>query len=397
MARCPIDGSLPASGTKSGVTGGAAALAQWCCCRSLPTGNSYALMAVIFAPSARQRVAKLKSTTMAADLLPALEHALRDMLPGLQRIGQLTRLSGGASQETWSFEAVCATETIPLILRRTPGGAPRSVTETSTSVPLETEAIAIEASRAAGVRAPRVRYVLKESDAIGQGYVMDRLPGETIARKILRDKEFDAVRPDLARQCGEVLARIHAVELTPALRTVLPVVDGPTQLRRYRDTYDLYDYPHPVFEMAFKWLEPRMAGARRQTLVHGDFRHGNLLISPRGVEAALDWELVHIGDPLEDIGWICTNSWRFGVQDKVVGGFGDLGDLLAGYEAAGGGHVTEEEARTWIVYGSLKWGVMCMSMYQGFLRDHSVERAAIGRRSSENEIDLVNLIIRGKL
>jgi len=205
------------------------------------------------------------------------------------------------------------------------------------------------------------------------------------------------VRPDLARQCGEVLARIHAVELTPQLRKVLPVMDGPTQLRRYRDTYDLYDYPHPVFEMAFKWLEPRMAGARRQTLVHGDFRHGNLLISPKGVEAALDWELVHIGDPLEDLGWICTNSWRFGVQEKVVGGFGDLPDLLKGYEAAGGGRVAEEEARTWIVYGSLKWGVMCMSMYQGFVRDHSVERAAIGRRASENEIDLVNLIIRGKI
>ena len=134
---------------------------------------------------------------------------------------------------------------IPLILRRSPGGQPRVTGETSTSVPLETEAVAIEASRAAGVKAPRVRYVLKDEDGVGQGYVMDRLPGETIARKILRDKEFDAVRPDLARQCGEVLARIHAVELTKELRAVLPVVDGPTQLRRYRDIYDLYDYPHP--------------------------------------------------------------------------------------------------------------------------------------------------------
>jgi aminoglycoside phosphotransferase (APT) family kinase protein len=332
-----------------------------------------------------------------SDFAPALEHALKPVLPHLMQLNGLMRLSGGASQETWSFDAICEGGVIPLILRRTPGGAARVASETSTSVPLETEAVAIEASRAAGVRAPRVRYVLAPADAIGEGYVMDRLAGETIARKILRDKEFDAVRPDLARQCGEVLARIHAVELTPQLRAVLPVVDGPTQLRRYRDTYDLYDYPHPVLEMAFKWLEPRLAGAQRQTLVHGDFRHGNLLISPRGVEAALDWELTHIGDPLEDIGWICTNSWRFGVQEKVVGGFGDLADLLAGYEAAGGAPVSEEDARTWIVYGSLKWGVMCMSMYQGFVRDHSVERAAIGRRSSETEVDLINLIIRGKI
>jgi aminoglycoside phosphotransferase (APT) family kinase protein len=115
------------------------------------------------------------------------------------------------------------------------------------------------------------------------------------------------------------------------------------------------------------------------------------------VEAALDWELTHIGDPLEDIGWICTNSWRFGVAEKVVGGFGDLDDLIAGYESAGGAPVDREAVRTWIVYGSLKWGIMCMSMYQGFLRDRSVERAAIGRRSSEVEIDLINLIFHGKL
>jgi aminoglycoside phosphotransferase (APT) family kinase protein len=304
-------------------------------------------------------------------------------------------LSGGASQETWSFDALIDGKHEPLILRRSPGGGAR-VTEGAASIPLETEAIVIEAARMAGVAAPRVRYVLKEDVKVGHGYVMDRLAGETIARKILRDGDFDAVRPHLARQCGGILAKIHQVD-TAALSKVLPFIDGPSQLRRYRDLYDAYDYPHAVFELAFKWLEPRMARAKRQTLVHGDFRHGNLLISPQGVEAALDWELTHIGDPLEDIGWICTNSWRFGAADKVVGGFGDLRDLLAGYEEAGGGKVDIDDVRTWIVYGSLKWGVMCMSMYQGFKNDGSVERAAIGRRSSETEIDLVNLIIHGKM
>lgn len=332
---------------------------------------------------------------MTADFQPALEAALAKSLPGFQTLRQINRLSGGASQETWSFDAVTASGVEPLILRRSPGGGPR-VTEGSSAVALETEALVIEAARKQGVAAPRVRLVLQPEDGVGHGYVMDRLDGETIARKILRDTEFASVRPKLARQCGEIVARIHQVDLAP-LQDVLPVIDGPQQLKRYRDLYDAYDYPHPVFEFAFKWLEPRMAGARRQTLVHGDFRHGNLLISPRGVEAALDWELTHIGDPLEDIGWICTNSWRFGVADKVVGGFGDLDDLLAGYEAAGGAHLDTDEVRSWIVYGSLKWGIMCMSMYQGFLRDGSVERAAIGRRSSETEIDLINLIVHGRL
>ena len=329
------------------------------------------------------------------DFLASLDHALASALPGFERIDTITRLSGGASQETWSFDALIHGKREPLILRRSPGGGAR-VTEGSASIPLETEAVVIEAARMTGVAAPRVRYVLKEDDNVGHGYVMDRLPGETIARKILRDTEFDAVRPRLAHQCGAILAKIHQVDTT-VLSKVLPFIDGPAQLRRYRDLYDSYDYPHPMLEFAFKWLESRMAQAKRQTLVHGDFRHGNLLLSPRGVEAALDWELTHIGDPLEDIGWICTNSWRFGAADKVVGGFGDLRDLIAGYEDAGGGKIDIDDARTWIVYGSLKWGVMCMSMYQGFKNDGSVERAAIGRRSSETEIDLVNLIIHGKM
>jgi aminoglycoside phosphotransferase (APT) family kinase protein len=325
---------------------------------------------------------------MTPDFQPALEAVFG-------KVENLHRLSGGASQETWSFDAVVGGAVEPLILRRSPGGAAR-VTESSSAVPLETEAVVIEAARAAGVKAPRVRYVLTPEDGAGHGYVMDRLAGETIARKILRDAEFADARPKLARQCGEILARIHAVDPAP-LCSVLPVVDGPSQLRRYRDLYDAYNYPHPMFEFAFKWLEPRMAGAKRQTLVHGDFRHGNLMISPKGVEAALDWELTHIGDPLEDIGWICTNSWRFGSAEKVVGGFGDLDDLLAGYADADGGAVDADDVRTWIVYGSLKWGVMCMTMYQGFRADGSVERATIGRRASETEIDLVNLIIHGKL
>ena len=326
----------------------------------------------------------------APDFLPALERALG------MRIEAMTRLSGGASQETWSFDAAADGRSVALILRRAPAALPRVGGEGSTTVPLSTEAAVIEAARKQGVAAPRVRYVLKDEDGVGQGYVMGRLAGETIARKILRGETFADIRPKLARQCGEILARIHKVDVAP-LRDLLPVVDGPTQLRGYRDAYDAFDHPHPVFELAFKWLEPRMSGAARQTLVHGDFRHGNLLISPAGIEAALDWELTHIGDPLEDIGWVCTNSWRFGVAAKVVGGFGDLSDLLEGYEAAGGGHIDIDQVRSWIVYGSLKWGIMCMKMYRGFLADRSVERAAIGRRSSETEIDLINLIIGGKL
>ncbi|HEX4532939.1 MAG TPA: phosphotransferase family protein, partial [Rhizomicrobium sp.] len=277
------------------------------------------------------------------DFLPALERALGKALPGFERAENVTRLSGGASQETWSLDAVGDGGAVPLILRRAPGGVWR---EGSASVPLTTEAIVIEAARASGVAAPTVRYVLTPEDGVGEGYVMDRLSGETIARKILRDEAFAGVRPKLARECGEILARIHAVDITP-LADILPVIDGPALLKRYRDLYDAYDYPHPVFELAFQWLDARLKPLAQPKLVHGDFRNGNLLISPARLEAALDWELTHIGDPLEDIGWVCTNSWRFGQSEKIVGGFGDLDDLLAAYAQGGGARYSDDDVRTW--------------------------------------------------
>ena len=149
-----------------------------------------------------------------------------------------------------------------------------------------------------------------------------------------------------------------------------------------------------MFELAFRWLEDHCPPHPKHVrLVHGDFRNGNLMVGPDGVRAVLDWEIAHVGDPMEDLGWICVSSWRFGVTDKPVGGFGEREDLWAGYEAAGGAPVNREHAMWWEVMGSLRWGVMCAGMPASFRgADPSVERAVIARRSSENEIDLLRLL-----
>ena len=157
--------------------------------------------------------------------------------------------------------------------------------------------------------------------------------------------------------------------------------------------YRSFDWPRPVFELALRWLRDHDPGPSSEvTLVHGDFRHGNLIIGPDGVRAVLDWELAHFGDPMEDLGWICVNSWRFGEIDKPVGGFGSREDLFAGYEEAGR-KVDPDRVMFWEVMGTLRWGIMCCGMMQRFRSgpDHSMERAMIGRRSSETEIDLLRL------
>jgi aminoglycoside phosphotransferase (APT) family kinase protein len=318
----------------------------------------------------------------------ALDATLRRRLAG--RLVSLRRLSGGASQETWSVDAELTGEAVPLILRRRPGGA--SVGEGAMAIGLETEARLLEQAAKAGVPVPSVRCVLEPDDGLGSGYLMERLEGETIPRRILRDDAFAEARPRLARQCGGILARIHAIP-ADALPP-LPDASAQVQWKLYRDVYDGFERPHPVFELAFRWIADHLPAPSPPGLVHGDFRHGNLMIDAEGVRGVLDWEIAHRGDPHEDLGWLCVNSWRFGNIDLPVGGFGTREALFAGYEAAGGCRVDPERVRFWEVMGSLKWGIMCMMMLGVFESgvDRSVERAAIGRRASEAEIDLLNLL-----
>jgi len=320
----------------------------------------------------------------------AVAELLRRRISGATEVRDLRRLSGGANQETWSFDTSIEGTNLPLILRRAPGGA-RNLAANASTLTLETEAKLIELAGRSGVPAPGIRCVLQPRDELGSGFLMDRIPGETIARKILRNDEFAEARPGLARQCGAILAAIHRVAADDLELAVSP---ARAQLDQYRALYDAYRHPHPVFELAFRWLADAIPGEVPPGLVHGDFRNGNLVIGADGIRAVLDWELAHIGDPMEDLGWICVNSWRFGEIDRPVGGFGAREEMFAGYQAAGGGAVDPERVKWWETFGSLKWGIICMTMYQFFRGgvDRSVERAAIGRRCSETEIDLLNLI-----
>jgi aminoglycoside phosphotransferase (APT) family kinase protein len=308
---------------------------------------------------------------------------------GATGVANATRLSGGASQETWSFDIVHPGGNIGAILRRAPVGYGAAPTR---AAGLSAEAVLMQLAHDAGVPSPRVLHVLEPQDELGTGFVMERVEGETIPRKILRDDQFAAARPKLARQLGSVLAAIHGLPLSrlPQLRSMTAAREITELERDYRSL----NWPRPVFELALRWLRDRDPGPSEQvTLVHGDFRHGNLIIGPDGLRAVLDWELAHTGDPMEDLGWICVNSWRFGEIDKPVGGFGSREELFAGYEV-GGRRVDADRVMFWEVMGTLRWGVMCCGMMQRFRTgpEHSVERAMIGRRSSETEIDLLRLL-----
>jgi thiamine kinase-like enzyme len=227
---------------------------------------------------------------------------------------------------------------------------------------------------------------------------MSWLEGETLGQRIARSDAFAALRPGLARRCGELLARIHAIDPATAQQRAGLESFTPEQCVRYWwQRYIALDTPQPMLDYCARWLLDHLPADYRMALVHGDFRNGNLLAAPDGVRAVLDWEMAHIGDPVRDLGWLSTHSWRFGVSDKPVGGFGDYADLLAGYEAAGGGRIDPAHLRFWEVFGSFCWAVCCMEMAAIYRsgRERNAERAAIGRRSSESQLDCANLILPG--
>ena len=291
------------------------------------------------------------------------------------KIEALTRLTGGASRETWSFDAVERGGALrPLIVRRDPPEAPNGH--------MTVEANAIEAAQRAGVPEPEV--IAYDDSYI----VMERIEGETVPRRILRDDAYAEVRPRLAEQCGESLARIHSIPLDE-----VPGLEHPDVLAQLAQTIRSFETPSPALELGLRWLEEHRPAPSAEVVVHGDFRNGNLIIGPDGIRAVLDWEQVHRGDPMQDLGYLCVRSWRFGAEEPV-GGFGDYEDLFRGYERISGRPVDREAVRWWEVYGTVWWGGGCMVQAWRHLSgdERSVELAAIGRRVWEQEYDTLLLL-----
>jgi aminoglycoside phosphotransferase (APT) family kinase protein len=317
---------------------------------------------------------------------PAIElhRQLGELLGGT--ISNLFRMSGGASRETWSFDCHRANGVAePLILRRDPttlAGAGRSGG-------MLLEARLFDAAAQAGLPVPQI---LASGDAnpdvLETGFlVMTRVEGETIARKILRDEPYAHARSVLVRQLGEALGKLHAIPVDAVVG-----LEPSDRLVRYREVLDVLEYPSPTFEFAYRWLMENQPTQPRQAVVHGDYRLGNVIVNESGLAAVLDWELAHIGDPMEDLGWLCVRAWRFGGQG-IVAGLGELEELYDGYRLSGG-VVDDEAVHWWIVAGTLVWGIMCALQASAHTSgaNQSVELAAIGRRVAEQEHDLLELL-----
>jgi len=301
-----------------------------------------------------------------------------------KKIKNLVPLTGGASAD---INRIIFEDNKEFIVRR-------SVDKDKAvmAIPKNMEAKIQKIVKEYGAPVPEIIMEFSEGAEIGEGYVMQSVGGETIPRKILRDDSYKNIRNKLPYEIGKSLAQIHKTKLEKLQD--LEKITFSESLEKLFIIYESFDQPQPVFDLAFKWLENQKILDYEEVLVHGDYRFGNFIISEKKLESIIDWELAHIGNPMEDLGWLCVRSWRFGNVNKRAAGLGDVDELIAGYEANSKIKIDKSQLDMWQLYGSLKWGIICMVQTFAHLSGavKSLEKAAIGRRVSETEFDLMNMI-----
>ena len=301
-----------------------------------------------------------------------------------KKIKNLVPLTGGASAD---INRIIFEDNKEFIVRR-------SVVKDKAvmAIPKNMEAKIQKIVKEYGAPVPEIIMEFSEGAEIGEGYVMQSVRGETIPRKILRDDSYKNIRNKLPYEIGKSLAQIHKTKLEKLQD--LEKITFSESLEKLFIIYESFDQPQPVFDLAFKWLENQKILDYEEVLVHGDYRFGNFIISEKKLESIIDWELAHIGNPMEDLGWLCVRSWRFGNVNKRAAGLGDVDELIAGYEANSKIKIDKSQLDMWQLYGSLKWGIICMVQTFAHLSGavKSLEKAAIGRRVSETEFDLMNMI-----
>jgi aminoglycoside phosphotransferase (APT) family kinase protein len=311
------------------------------------------------------------------------------------------KLTGGASRESWAIDidvsAGPQAGRNALVLRRDMGGV---IHETALS--REQEFRILEAAYRSGVKVPRPRWLCVEPAVLGVPFfLMDRLEGESVGRRILREVGLDSGRRMLPRQMGEQLARIHRMDpVREELEFLLGNEPGcspaQTSLNRVARQLDEFGEPHPALELALRWLRMHAPSGDSSIVIHGDFRVGNIMVGSDGLRGIFDWEFAHLGDRHEDLAWPCVRAWRFGNDRDRFGGVGRPEDFIEAYEKAGGDAVDLRAVKYWEILGNFRWAVGCIAQANRHLSGQapSIELASLGRRTAEMELEVLDLIER---
>ena len=304
-------------------------------------------------------------------------------LLGPVRIMSQRLLPGGASKEAWAVDARTDGGELPLLVRRAAGGVIHADT-----LSLEHEYQVIEAAHEAGVRVPRPYGYLDELGG-REAFVVERVEGETIGRRIVRNPELAGAREALPRQLAAELAKVHALAAA-----AVPFLGSRDVLERFEVELDSVGEPHPAIELGLRWLRDHRPEPLEPVVSHGDFRIGNVVVSEHGLEYLLDWEFAHVGDPREDVAWPLVRAWRFGADERRLGGVGEVEPYLEHYVELTGRPIEAADLFWWEVLGNVKWATGALTQSRRHLsgQERSVELAVLGRLAAEMEYELLHLL-----
>lgn len=316
---------------------------------------------------------------MSADFASKLSRFVQRGLGKAGAIEDLKRLTGGANMESWSFDYAGQ----GYVLRFSPSAEMMAGRVYGHDV----EAAVVRAAFAAGVKAPEIVAEIAPGDDLGTGYLMRRVDAEVNPAKILAGPP-----PNLLNDLARELALIHNVPRKNV--RALPVTSAQSLLAELKARFISFGGDRPVMALALRWLEDHCPTAVEPVLLHGDFRMGNIMADRDGLAVVLDWELAHVGDRHQDLAFGCINSWRFGNIDRPAFGLGPVEQFWTEYESASGAAVEADRFHWWLVYATLWWGICCLQMADIWRTglDKGLERAVIGRRASETEVDLLMLL-----
>jgi aminoglycoside phosphotransferase (APT) family kinase protein len=331
------------------------------------------------------------------DFTDLLTAAVRKRRGNNARVSDVTRLTAGASCESWRFDLSDENpaKSLPMILRRFPAKseAGKDVYFADRLAPGRSHEVDIlKAVGTAGLPVPVVQLELAPDDGLGDGYVMNCLDGAAYPPGILKDDKFAKAREQLPSDIATFRHQLNSVDLSN-----IGFAQDETardQIDFFREMLDWLDLQHAGLELGLSWLRDHLPKPGPVRLVHGDYRLSNFMITPKGLNAVIDWELAHPGDPVEDLGWLCVRSWRFSKPQLAVAGLTDRRSLLAAWEQAGGETIVLRDLIFWEVLGNVKWAILCLLQGHRYLSgtDKSIEMAVVGRRVEEPVYDLIRLI-----
>lgn len=304
-------------------------------------------------------------------------------------------LAGGASRDSWVFTARIDGRPGRFVLRR---DFPTTMNDKALS--RAQEFALMRAAHDHGVKVARVRWLCDDPAVLGLPFfIMDYVGGISVGRKVMSQPDLADACAKLPAQMAEQLAKIHTLDAS-ALSFLTAPSGGDPARHAIDETYGFIDAigaAVPALEYALDWCARHTPRADRITFLHGDFRVGNLLVDSDGLAAVIDWEFSHLGDPHEELGYLCMRDWRFGQDHLRAAGLCDRETFLRHYEQHSGQSVDRAAVTWWEIIGNIRWAVMCLTQAERHLsgQDPSIELASLGRRSVEMQAEALRLIEKG--